>query len=84
MHIFICIHKSFHLQFCQFTLLQFCQFYILQAVTETTIGNSNPALWPHVQPKGGVLEWMRVLAAIRLATSGKEWTNIFKKFNSGT
>ena len=29
-------------------------------------------------------EWIRSLAANRLSQGGKEWTEIFSKFNSGT
>jgi len=51
---------------------------------ETTIGNGNPDRWEYVQPEGQVLEYIRVAVANRLATNGKEWTEIFSKFNSGT
>ncbi|XP_037339386.1 putative phospholipase B-like 2 [Pungitius pungitius] len=62
-------------------------FYILSSglvTLETTIGNSNPALWKFVQPTGTVMEWLRNIVANRLATTGKEWADIFKKYNSGT
>ncbi|XP_056384751.1 putative phospholipase B-like 2 [Hyla sarda] len=62
-------------------------FYILSSglvTLETTIGNSNPDLWKYIQPKNSVLEWLRNIVANRLATSGQEWTDTFKKFNSGT
>ncbi|KAL6114263.1 plbd2 [Pungitius sinensis] len=62
-------------------------FYILSSglvTLETTIGNSNPALWKFVQPSGTVMEWLRNIVANRLATTGKEWADIFKKYNSGT
>ncbi|KAG8455685.1 hypothetical protein GDO86_001759 [Hymenochirus boettgeri] len=62
-------------------------FYLLSSglvTLETTIGNSNNALWKHIQPQGSVQEWLRNIAANRLATGGQEWTSIFKKFNSGT
>ncbi|XP_031164586.1 putative phospholipase B-like 2 [Sander lucioperca] len=62
-------------------------FYILSSglvTLETTIGNSNPALWKFVQPKGTVMEWLRNIVANRLAATGKEWAEIFSKYNSGT
>lgn len=51
---------------------------------ETTIGNRNAALWKYVQPEGCVLEWIRNLVANRLALDGTIWTDVFKRFNSGT
>lgn len=57
---------------------------ILQVTLETTIGNKNPALWKYVRPEGCVLEWVRNVVANRLALDGASWTDIFKKFNSGT
>ncbi|XP_076007165.1 putative phospholipase B-like 2 [Genypterus blacodes] len=62
-------------------------FYIMSSglvTLETTIGNSNPALWKFVQPTGAVMEWLRNIVANRLATTGKEWAEIFSKYNSGT
>uniref|UniRef100_A0A673CQH4 Phospholipase B-like n=1 Tax=Sphaeramia orbicularis TaxID=375764 RepID=A0A673CQH4_9TELE len=62
-------------------------FYILSSglvTLETTIGNSNPALWKFVQPSGTVMEWLRNIVANRLAVTGKDWAEIFSKYNSGT
>ncbi|XP_003451715.1 putative phospholipase B-like 2 [Oreochromis niloticus] len=62
-------------------------FYILSSglvTLETTIGNSNPALWKYVQPTGTVMEWLRNIVANRLAATGKDWADIFTKYNSGT
>ncbi|KAL7642454.1 UNVERIFIED_CONTAM: hypothetical protein RMT77_007015 [Armadillidium vulgare] len=62
-------------------------FYTLSSglcTLETTIGNSDPALWKNVKPVGELQEWIRVIAANRLATSGRTWTAIFKQYNSGT
>lgn len=62
-------------------------FYILSSglvTLETTIGNQNPALWKHVQPRGCVLEWVRSVVANRLALDGDTWAETFKRFNSGT
>uniref|UniRef100_A0A8C5GIB8 Phospholipase B-like n=2 Tax=Gouania willdenowi TaxID=441366 RepID=A0A8C5GIB8_GOUWI len=62
-------------------------FYILSSglvTMETTIGNNNPALWKFVQPTGTVMEWLRNIVANRLASTGREWAEIFSKYNSGT
>ncbi|KAJ8414055.1 hypothetical protein AAFF_G00066530 [Aldrovandia affinis] len=62
-------------------------FYILSSglvTMETTIGNSNPALWKFVTPKGTVMEWLRNIVANRLAESGEQWAAHFSKYNSGT
>ncbi|XP_071369739.1 putative phospholipase B-like 2 [Centroberyx affinis] len=62
-------------------------FYILSSglvTLETTIGNSNPALWKFVQPTGQVMEWLRNIAANRMAATGKQWAEIFSMYNSGT
>uniref|UniRef100_A0A8C8IU10 Phospholipase B-like n=1 Tax=Oncorhynchus tshawytscha TaxID=74940 RepID=A0A8C8IU10_ONCTS len=59
-------------------------FYILSTglvTLETSINNSNPALWKFVQPTGAVMEWLRNIVANRLAASGKEWAEIFSKHN---
>lgn len=58
--------------------------FCLQVTLETTIGNSNSALWKFVQPTGTVMEWLRNIVANRLATTAKEWAEIFRKYNSGT
>lgn len=55
-----------------------------QVALETTIGNSNAALWKYLRPQGSVLEWLRNIVANRLARSGAEWATIFTQFNSGT
>ncbi|KAM6943857.1 putative phospholipase B-like 2 isoform 2-T2 [Lycodopsis pacificus] len=62
-------------------------FYIISSglvTLETTIGNSNPALWKFVHPTGTVMEWLRNIVANRLAATGKEWAEIFSMYNSGT
>jgi len=51
---------------------------------ETTIGNYNKSLWQRVQPVNSVFESIRSMVANRLATSGREWSEIFSRFNSGT
>jgi hypothetical protein len=67
-------------------LLSGDDFYQLSSklvTTETTFGNSNPALWKFVTPET-VFEGIRNVAANRLATSGKEWCRYFSNLNSGT
>ncbi|KAI4885928.1 hypothetical protein NFI96_030902, partial [Prochilodus magdalenae] len=62
-------------------------FYILSSglvTLETTIGNSNPDLWKYVMPQGAVMEWLRNIVANRIAQTGKEWADIFSRYNSGT
>ncbi|XP_006819530.1 putative phospholipase B-like 2, partial [Saccoglossus kowalevskii] len=51
---------------------------------ETTIGNSNDALWKYIKAKGQVLEWMRNIVSNRLAHNATMWADIFKQYNSGT
>ncbi|XP_039257816.2 putative phospholipase B-like 2 [Styela clava] len=61
-------------------------FYILSSglvATETTNGNMNPDLWKFVTTET-IPEWLRNIVANRLATNGKEWCEIFSKYNSGT
>ncbi|XP_037498951.1 putative phospholipase B-like 2 [Rhipicephalus sanguineus] len=54
------------------------------AVMETSIENSNPDLWLLLDPEAAPLTWVRAMVATRLATSGREWVDIFAKKNSGT
>uniref|UniRef100_A0A1S4KZU4 Phospholipase B-like n=2 Tax=Ixodes scapularis TaxID=6945 RepID=A0A1S4KZU4_IXOSC len=54
-----------------------------QAVMETTIDNNNDELWKKVTPIDTVPTSIRNMVASRLAITGKDWTNIFAKFNSG-
>nr|XP_039257523.1 putative phospholipase B-like 2 [Styela clava] len=61
-------------------------FYILATglvTMETTNGNSNSDLWKYVTPET-VPEWLRNIAANRLAKNGEEWCEIFSNYNSGT
>ena len=58
--------------------------YSPQVTLETTIGNSNVDLWQYVKPTNSVVEGIRSMVANRLTTSGKNWTDMFKKYNSGT
>ena len=52
-------------------------------VTETSNTVFNVELFKSIVPES-LLCWQRVLIAHRFATSGEEWTEIFKKHNSGT
>ncbi|CAF4724635.1 unnamed protein product, partial [Rotaria sp. Silwood2] len=52
-------------------------------VIETTIDNYNEDLYRNINPIS-IPEWMRVVVANRLATSGKEWVDKFFIFNDGT
>lgn len=51
---------------------------------KTTIENFNKSLWSFVRLEKIVLEFIRNLVANRIAKSGKEWTEIFGRHNSGT
>lgn len=62
-------------------------FYILSSglvTMETTIGNSNDDLWKFVKPQDVVMEWLRNIVANRLAENGRDWADIFSRYNSGT
>ncbi|XP_072929615.1 putative phospholipase B-like 2 isoform X3 [Epargyreus clarus] len=62
-------------------------FYIISSglvAAETTIGNSNRTLYQFIKPQGQILEYARAMVANRLARSGQEWVEIFRKHNSGT
>ncbi|GJP55433.1 hypothetical protein CLOM_g14382 [Closterium sp. NIES-68] len=63
-------------------------FYITSArlaVQETTIGNDNLELYRrYVHPNGTVLEWIRNMVANRVASSGRQWVDVFSRHNSGT
>jgi hypothetical protein len=48
---------------------------------ETTIENNNATLWAFVKPQGTVLEWIRSVVATRLAASGQQWCDLFKRYN---
>lgn len=70
------------------TIFSIDDFYVLSSglvVTETSIQNSNPELYKFVdQPDSVVLEFIRALVANRLARNGREWTELFSEYNSGT
>ncbi|XP_050032313.2 putative phospholipase B-like 2 [Dermacentor andersoni] len=68
-------------------LVSLDDFYLTSAglaVTETSIENSNPDLWLLIDAEASPLTWVRAMVATRLATSGREWVDIFAKKNSGT
>jgi hypothetical protein len=62
-------------------------YYILSSglvVQETTIENYNNSLWQNIHANAVVFVFVRNIIANRLANSGKEWTDIFGLYNSGT
>lgn len=69
-------------------VLSLDDFYILSSglvVQETTFEIlNNQQLWSSVRPNGKVFEFIRVLVANRLSASGKEWSEVFGRHNSGT
>ena len=68
------------------TLCSLDDFYFLESkllVMETSNSIYNSDLYKNVRPDG-LLTCVRVMVANRLASSAEEWTNIFKKENSGT
>lgn len=61
--------------------------YILDSgmlVLETTINVEDENALSQINPKGSVVSWIRTMVANRLASDGKEWTNIYAQQNSGT
>lgn len=61
-------------------------FYLTDAglwIAETTNDILNASLYSKVVPQS-LLSWIRTIVANRMATNGKDWTNIFAKYNSGT
>ena len=52
-------------------------------VMETTNSIFNNSLFDNTTPYA-LLTWVRVIVANRLASSGEEWTCVFRKENSGT
>jgi len=53
------------------------------AVTETTNNVYNTDLYDLLKAET-ILTWQRTMIANKLARTGKQWTHIFAKFNSGT
>jgi hypothetical protein len=52
-------------------------------IQETTNGNNNESLYQNMKPQT-VAEFLRVMAATYLASSGQEWVELFSIANSGT
>ncbi len=50
---------------------------------ETTNGNNNPDLWNDLSSTA-IFEPIRVMVSNRLSSTGKEWTETFARYNSGT
>eukprot|EP00941_MAST-03F_sp_MAST-3F-sp1_P004216 g4216.t1 len=62
-------------------------FYILSSglvVAETTIDVLDESLYDRICSRHGVVSWVRNLVANRIASSGKEWANIYATHNAGT
>ncbi|CAG2102497.1 unnamed protein product [Medioppia subpectinata] len=62
-------------------------YYVLSSglvVQETTNENFNKSLYASVRPDRVVLEFVRNVVANRLASGGRQWTDIFGRYNSGT
>ncbi|XP_023944608.1 putative phospholipase B-like 2 isoform X2 [Bicyclus anynana] len=62
-------------------------FYVMSSglvAGETTLTVSNRTLYEYVRPVGQISEFARSMVANRLATNGKEWVDIFRRYNSGT
>eukprot|EP00792_Barthelona_sp_PAP020_P005526 TRINITY_DN2686_c0_g1_i1.p1 TRINITY_DN2686_c0_g1~~TRINITY_DN2686_c0_g1_i1.p1 ORF type:complete len:539 (+),score=154.23 TRINITY_DN2686_c0_g1_i1:1615-3231(+) len=62
-------------------------YYLLSSklsVFETSLPVLNDAPYKGLTPIGTIPTWIRVLVANRLSKSGKDWTNNFKQYNSGT
>jgi hypothetical protein len=53
-------------------------------VTETTNTVFNTTLYDLLDPHNSLLTWHRTMIANRLSDNGKDWTNYFSKYNSGT
>jgi len=61
-------------------------FYLTSAnlyVMETTNNVFNNSLFDNLTPES-LTCWIRTMIALRLANNGKEWCDIFQKYNSGT
>jgi len=61
-------------------------FYVMDSnlyVTETTNNNYNMSLYKRLTP-ATVASWVRTMVANRLARTGKQWADIYARYNSGT
>lgn len=62
-------------------------FYVLDTglvVIETTLNILNEKLYEMSDPSSNVLAWVRNLVSNRMVSTGREWTEVFSKHNSGT
>jgi hypothetical protein len=62
-------------------------FYLTSAglnVIETSISVVNKTLWQTEITPQSIFCWQRTMLANRMATNGRDWTNTFSKYNSGT
>ncbi len=50
---------------------------------ETLLSVVNMSIYDVITPRS-ILSWMRVMVANRMASSGKQWIEVFSKYNSGT
>jgi hypothetical protein len=69
------------------TLTSTDDFYILNrkiVITETTLEMLKRSVYDKINSDTHVPNYIRISVAHRLATSGKDWTEIFKQNNSGT
>lgn len=60
-------------------------FYLLgsnMVLLQTTNNVFNTSLYKYVQPKS-LLAWQRVRVANMMAHNGRQWADIFSKYNSG-
>ncbi|KAK0407484.1 hypothetical protein QR680_019219 [Steinernema hermaphroditum] len=54
------------------------------AMIETTVNVFDETLFEKIQPEGQLSCWLRAIVANQLARDGREWCEIFQKYNSGT
>ncbi|VDK22017.1 unnamed protein product [Anisakis simplex] len=57
---------------------------IKKANIETTYSIFNMPLFDHVRAVGQIPSWIRVKVANELASTAKEWCQIYERYNSGT
>ncbi|TKR83222.1 hypothetical protein L596_016846 [Steinernema carpocapsae] len=54
------------------------------AMIETTVNIFDETLFDKIKPDGQLSCWVRAIVANQLARDGREWCEVFKKYNSGT
>lgn len=67
-----------------FAFLELRRVHLVKVAVETTTQNYDDALWKNIKPVDFVFEGIRNVVANRLATSARQWCEIFARFNSGT